>query len=65
MLSGTATETPSAISTSFYIQTSNMTMTQTRKPITVTESMGENLFYKAFYVTSDYKFKFFIDIQTT
>ena len=59
MLSGTATETPSAISTSFYIQTSNMTMTQTREPMTVTERMGENIFYKAFYVTSDYKFKFF------
>ena len=59
MLSGTTTARPSAISTSSYFPKSNMTMTQTREPITVTEIMGENQFYKALYVKIYYMFKFF------
>ena len=59
MFPGTTTGTPSAISTSYYLPTSIMTMTQKREPITVTERIGENEFYKAFYEISDYKFKCF------
>ena len=53
MLSGTSTTTPSAIITSFYIPTSNMTITQTREPITETEITGENQFSKTLYAISE------------
>ena len=48
MISGTTTATHSAISSSSYIPTSNMTLIQTREPITVTKGLDENQFYIVF-----------------